>query len=46
MDWARDEWWSALHDMSEMERATSCGHTYSRAGICADCGDDEPRKDM
>lgn len=42
----RDEWRSAVRDMSEVERARDCGHSYSRSGFCIWCGDDEPRADF
>lgn len=45
-EWERDEWWRAVRDMSEVERARDCGHSYSRSGFCIWCGDDEPRADF
>jgi hypothetical protein len=42
----RDEWRSTVRDMSEVERARDCGHSYSRSGFCIHCGDDEPRLNL
>jgi hypothetical protein len=42
----RDEWRSALHDMTEVERARDCSHEWApdrRHGVlvCRHCGDTE-----
>lgn len=38
MDFERDEWRSAVAELSEMERIDACGH-YWRKGACIYCGE-------
>jgi hypothetical protein len=35
----REEWASALHGLSEIERAQGCKHQYGRRGRCMFCGE-------
>ena len=36
--WDEDEWRSAVRDMSEADRAASCGHIW-QGGVCMECGE-------
>lgn len=39
-DAERDEWRSAVRQMSEVQRGQACGHTVRVNGVCMDCGHD------
>lgn len=36
----REESRDARRFMTEVDRATSCGHTHRQRGVCPDCDDD------
>jgi hypothetical protein len=40
-EFERDEWRSAVAEMTALERVAACGHTGGRVrGVCLDCGHD------
>lgn len=40
-EYERDEWKSAVRDMSELQRTQTCGHLVCVEGVCYDCGSKE-----
>jgi hypothetical protein len=38
-EFERDEWKSAVAQMSELERVAACGHYWNRKGMCVYCGE-------
>lgn len=46
-DWERQEWRSAVAQMTEMERMQACRHTRrGLALVCPDCGDAVDRGEL
>lgn len=39
-EYERDEWRSAVAQMSELQRIEACGHSGRVRGVCLDCGHD------